>query len=252
MGIVSRFVRGKLRNRRFFSLVELNDAVRECVTKINAKVMKPLKQSRNELFATLDRPALKELPRERYQYAEWKRCTVAPDYHVEVDDHYYSVPFTLLRETVDARLTENTIEVFHKEKRIASHLRSRVAHKHTTIPEHMPSSHRRYAEWSPARLLCEAEKLGPATVALFAAIMKAKPHPEQGFRSCLGILSLVRSYGPERVEATAQRGNDIRATTYGSIKSILQNGLDRAFAKPNTPDAAPIRHANIRGRGYYH
>ena len=252
VGIVSRFVLGKLRNRRFFSLVELNDAVRDCVATINAKVMKHLKQSRNDLFASLDRPALKGLPGERYQYAEWKRCTVAPDYHVEVDDHYYSVPFGLLRETVEARFTDCTIEVFHKGQRIASHMRSRVAHKHTTIPQHMPSSHRRYAEWSPARMLREAEKIGPATIALFEAIMKAKPHPEQGFRSCLGILSLVKSYGPERIEAAARRGNDIRATTYGSIKSILQNGLDRAFAKPNTPDASPIRHANIRGRGYYH
>ena len=251
VGIVSRFVRGKLRDRRFFSLSELNDAVRECVTEINAKVMKPLKRSRNELFVTLDWPALRELPRERYQYAEWKRCTVAPDSHVEVDDHYYSVPFTLLRETVDTRFTESTVEVFHKGKRIASHLRSRLAHKHTTIPEHMPSSHRRYAEWSPARLLREAEKIGPATVALFAAIMKAKPHPEQGFRSCLGILSLMKSYGAERIEAAATRGNDIGATTYGPIKSILQNGLDRPFNQ-NTPDPSPIRHANIRGRSYYH
>lgn len=251
VGIVSRFVCGKLRNRRFFSLVELNEAVRECVTTINTKVMKPLKQSRDDLYDTLDRPALRELPRERYQYAEWKRCTVAPDYHVEVDDHYYSVPFTLLRETVDARFTDGTIEVFHKGKRIASHLRSRLAHKHTTTPEHMPSSHRRYAEWSPARLLREAEKIGPATATLFAAIMKAKPHPEQGFRSCLGILSLIKSYGPERIEAAARRGNEIGATTYGSIKSILQNGLDRAFNQ-NTPDPSPIRHVNIRGRGYYH
>jgi len=161
VGLVSRFMLGKLRNRRFFSLVELNEAVRECVTKINAKVMKPLKQSRNDLFATLDQPALKGLPSERYQYAEWKRCTVAPDYHVEVDDHYYSVPFGLLRETVDARFTDGTIEVFHKGKRIASHLRSRVAHKHTTIPEHMPSSHRRYAEWSPARLLRGPRRSAP-------------------------------------------------------------------------------------------
>jgi len=251
VGIVSRFVCGKLRNHRFFSLVELNDAVRECVTKINTKVMKSLKQSRNDLFVTLDRPALRELPKERYQYAEWKRCTVAPDYHVEVDDHYYSVPFTLLRESVDARLADGTVEVFHKGRRIASHLRSRLAHRHTTIPEHMPSSHRRYAEWSPARLLREAEKIGPATATLFAAIMKAKPHPEQGFRSCLGILSLIKSYGPERIEAAARRGNDIGATTYGSVKSILQNGLDRAFNQ-NTPDPSPIRHANIRGRGYYH
>ena len=252
VGIVSRFVLGKLRNRRFFSLVELNEAVRDCVTAVNAKVMKRLQKSRSDLFASLDRPALKALPAERHQYAEWKRCTVAPDYHVEVDDHYYSVPFALLRETVDARFTDATVEVFHKGQRVASHVRSRIAHRHTTIPEHMPSSHRRYAEWSPARMLREAEKIGPATIALFEAIMKAKPHPEQGFRSCLGILSLVKSYGPERIEAAAKRGNDIGATTYGSIKSILQNGLDRAFAKPSTPDASPIRHTNIRGRGYYH
>ena len=191
-------------------------------------------------------------PSSRISHAEWKRASVAPYYHMELADHYYSVPFGLLRETVEARFTDCTIEVFHKGQRIASHMRSRVAHKHTTIPQHMPSSHRRYAEWSPARMLREAEKIGPATIALFEAIMKAKPHPEQGFRSCLGILSLVKSYGAERIEAAARRGNDIRATTYGSIKSILQNGLDRAFAKPNTPDASPIRHANIRGRGYYH
>ena len=252
VGIVSRFVLGKLRNQRFFSLVELNEAVRDCVTEINAKVMKRLQRSRNDLFASLDQPALKALPGERYQYAEWKRCTVAPDYHVEVEDHYYSVPFALLRESVDARYTVASVEVFHKGQRIASHPRSHVGHKHSTTPEHMPSSHRRYAEWSPARMLREAGKIGPATIALFEAIMKAKPHPEQGFRSCLGILSLVKSYGPERIEAAAKRGNDIGATTYGSIKSILQNGLDHAFAKPGTPDAAPIRHPNIRGRNYYH
>jgi transposase len=250
--IVSRYLLGRLRNRRFFSLDELNAAVRDCVTAINAKVMQRLGKSRNELFATLDRPALKPLPAERYQYAEWRRCTVAPDYHVEVDGHYYSVPYRLLRETVDVRFTAATVEVFHKGRRVASHVRSPLKHKHTTTPEHMPSSHRRYAEWSPARLLREAGRIGPATTALFEAIMKAKPHPEQGFRSCLGILGLLRSYGPERIEAAARRGNDIGAKTYGSIKSILQNGLDRAYAPAAAADAAPIQHANIRGRGYYH
>jgi transposase len=250
--IVSRYVRGRLRNHRFFSLDELNAAVRDCVTAINAKVMKRLNKSRNELFATLDHPALKALPAERYSYAEWKRCTVAPDYHVEVDEHYYSVPFRLLRETIDARYTTTTVELFHKGERVASHVRSRLSHKHTTLPEHMPSSHRRYAEWTPARMMQQAAKIGPATVALFEAIMRAKPHPEQGFRSCLGIISLLKSYGPERIEAAAKRGNDIGATTYGSIKSILEKGLDKAYAPSKTPDTRPIHHANIRGRGYYH
>jgi transposase len=252
VGIVSRYLLGRLRNRRFFSLAELNEATHECTTSINAKVMKRLNKSRNELFAILDRPVLKTLPAERYVYAEWKRCTVAPDYHVEVDEHYYSVPFRLLREVIDARYGEETVELFHKGERVASHVRSRVTHKHTTLSEHMPSSHRRYAEWTPAGILRMASNIGPATVALFEAIMKAKPHPEQGFRSCLGIISLLKGYGRERIEAAAMRGNTIGATTYGSIKSILEMGLDRAYAQPKTPDVKPIQHANIRGRGYYH
>ena len=250
--IVERFVLAKLRNRRFFSLDELNAEVRECVATINAKVMKKFAKSRRELLETIDRPALMELPSEPYRYAEWKRCGVAPDYHVEVADHYYSVPFRLLRETVEARLTDTTVEVFHKGARVASHARSSAPNRHTTIPEHMPSAHRRYAEWTPQRMMREAAKIGPATIALVEAIMEAKPHPEQGFRSCLGIISLVRTYGSERVEAASRRGNDIGATTYGSIKSILQNGLDKAYANSKAPDDPPIRHANIRGRGYYH
>jgi len=250
--IVERFVLAKLRNRQFFSLDELNAEVRQCVAAINAKVMKKFAKSRRELLETIDRPALKDLPSEPYRYAEWKRCVVAPDYHVEIADHYYSVPFGLLRETVEARLTDTTVEVFHKGKRVASHPRSSLHHRHTTIAEHMPSAHRRYAEWTPQRLMREAAKVGPATIALIEAIMKAKPHPEQGFRSCLGIISLVRTYGAERLEAASRRGNDIGATTYSSIKSILQNGLDKAYAKSRAPEAPPIRHGNIRGRGYYH
>jgi transposase len=157
-----------------------------------------------------------------------------------------------LRETVEARLTDTTVEVFHKGARVASHARSSAPNRHTTIPEHMPSAHRRYAEWTPAKMMSEAARIGPATIALVEAIMKAKPHPEQGFRSCLGIMRLVRIYGSERVEAASRRGNDIGATTYGSIASILKTGLDKAYVNSKAPDGPPIRHANIRGRGYYH
>ena len=218
-GIVSRFVLGRLRNRRFFSLVELNEAVRDCVAKINAKVMKQLAQSRNDLWS-LDRPALKEFPSERYQYAEWKRCTVAPDYHVEVDDHYYSVPFVLLRETVDARLpTARSRSSTRASGLRATCARARQAHDDTRAHAVEPSALRRMVAGTH---VARGREDRSATVALFAAIMKAKPHPEQGFRSCLGIMSLVRTYGAERVEAASRRGNDIGATTYGSIKSILQ------------------------------
>ena len=250
--IVQRFVLAKLRNRRFFSLAELNAAIRDCVTVINAKVMRGVGKSRNELLETIERPALNAPPTTPYSYAEWKRARVAPDYHIEVADHYYSVPSKLIREMVDARITSATVEIFHRGQRIASHAFSAVRNRHTTITEHMPSAHRRYAEWTPAKMMSEAALIGPAAIALVEAIMKAKPHPEQGFRSCLGIMSLVRTYGSERVEAASRRGNDIGATTYGSIKSILQNGLDKAYANSKAPDGPPIRHANIRGRGYYH
>jgi transposase len=250
--IVQRFVLAKLRHRRFFSLAELNAAIRDCVAAINIKVMRHVGKSRNELLETIDRPALNALPTTPYSYAEWKRARVAPDYHIEVADHYYSVPSKLIREMVEARITSATVEIFHKGQRIASHAFSPVRNRHTTITEHMPSAHRRYAEWTPAKMMSEAALIGPAAIALVEAIMKAKPHPEQGFRSCLGIISLVRTYGSERVEAASRRGNDIGATTYGSIKSILQNGLDKAYASSKAPDGPPIRHANIRGRGYYH
>jgi len=250
--IVERFVLAKLRDRCFFSLAELNADIKVCVATINAKVMRRLGKSRDELLETLDRPALGDLPMTPYGYADWKRARVAPDYHIEVANHYYSVPSKLIREIVDARITSATVEIFHKGQRIASHAFSAVGNRHTTVPEHMPSSHRRYAEWTPAKMMSEAAKVGPATVALFEAIMKAKPHPEQGFRSCLGIISLVKSYGPERVAAACRRGNDIGATSYGSIASILKLGLDKAYATEPMPDASPIRHGNIRGSGYYH
>jgi transposase len=161
-----------------------------------------------------------------------------------------------MRETIDARITDQTIELFHKGMRIASHLCNPRQHRHTTIPDHMPSAHRRYAEWTPTRLLREAAAIGPSTIALVERILATKPHPEQGFRACLGILRLVRSYGPERLEAACQRGMDIGARTYGSVQSILKNGLDRAYrpdpAPASVPDELPLLHGNIRGSGYYH
>ena len=250
--IVERFVLAKLRNRCFFSLAELNAAIKECVATINAKVMRRLGKSRTELLETLDGPALNALPATPYSYAEWKRARVAPDYHIEVADHYYSVPSKLIREIVEARITTATVEIFHKGQRVASHAFSPLRHRHTTVTEHMPSARRRYAEWTPAKMMSEAAKVGPATVALFEAIMKAKPHPEQGFRSCLGIIGLTRSYGVARLEAASRRGNDIGATSYGSIASILKHGLDKAYATEPAPDVPPIRHGNIRGSGYFH
>jgi transposase len=157
-----------------------------------------------------------------------------------------------MREAIEARVTDQTIELFHAGVRIAAHLRNPRQHRHTTIPEHMPSAHRRHAEWTPTRLLREAAAIGPATLALVERILTTKPHPEQGFRACLGILRLVRGYGPERLEAACQRGMDIGARSYGSVQSILRNGLDRAYRPEPVPDELPVQHGNIRGSGYYH
>ena len=178
---------------------------------------------------------------------------MAPDYHVELHGHFYSVPSRLIREVIEARVTDTTVEVFHAGKRVAAHARSASKRRHTTTPEHMPSAHRRYASWTPARMLSFAEQIGPGTAALVETIMRTKPHPEQGFRACLGILRLAKTYGDARLEAACQRGLTIGARTYGSIASILRTGLDRAFLDDAAaPDAAPLLHANIRGRGYYH
>jgi transposase len=250
--VVQRWVLARLRNRRFFSLAEVNGAIRELITDLNNRPMRYLGTTRRALFETIECGALLDLPAEPYAYAEWRRCRAGLDYHVEVYGHFYSVPYRLMREVIEARITDQTIELYHQNNRIACHVRNPRQHRHTTIAEHMPSSHRRYAEWTPTRLLREAEAIGPSTIALVERILATKPHPEQGFRACLGILRLVRSYGPERLEAACQRGLDIGARTYGSVQSILRNGLDRAYSPEPVPDELPVQHENIRGSGYYH
>jgi len=249
--LATRWIIAKLRNRQFFSLPELNAAIRDCVTDLNDRVSRHLGASRHALFEKLDRPALKALPVEPYVFAEWKERTVGLDYHVEVDKHYYSVPHQLLREKVWARFTERTVEVFHRGKRVAAHVRSSANRRHTTVREHMPSSHRRYADWTPERLKRQAGEIGPNTLALVEVILRERTHPEQGFRSCLGILRLTKSHGPERLEAACERALEIGARSYTSVNSILKNNLDRR-RRDRAADGPAITHPNIRGAHYFH
>lgn len=249
--VAQRWILARLRNQRFFSLAELNSAIGALVDELNARRMRGFGSSRAELFAEIDAPKLGALPAEAYAFAVWKRCRVAPDYHVEIDGHWYSTPYRLLGELVDARITDRTVELFHRGKRIASHALAPNRRGHTTIPDHMPSSHRRYAHWNPARLLAAGEKIGPSTAAFFEAVMADRPHPEQGFRTCMGVLSLAKSYGDARVDAACRRGLLIKARSVSSIRSILKNGLDRAFLD-EAPEHEPLHHGNIRGRGYFH
>jgi transposase len=249
--LATRWIIAKLRNAKFFSLAELNAAIAECVTALNDRRSRHLGASRRELFETLERSALKSLPATPFEFAEWKECRVGLDYHVEIDKHYYSVPYTLIREQLWARKTASTVELFHRGKRVAAHVRSSSNHKPSTTPEHMPSAHRRYAEWTPERLQRMAAEIGPQTAILVEVIMRERTHPEQGFRSSIGIVSLAKRYGVERLEAACARAIEIGARSYTSVVSILKNNLDRT--RPASAAEGPaIVHANIRGPTYFH
>jgi transposase len=251
--IVERWLLGRLRHRRFHGLAELNAAIGELLRQLNEeRPIRRLGVTRRALLEELDRPHLKPLPSEPYAFAEWRLRRVGIDYHVEVEAHFYSVPYRFARHEVEVRLTPRTVEIFLKGERIAAHLRSSGNHRHTTVADHMPSSHRRYADWTVERIRQEAAAIGPATAALCELILERRPHPEQGFRSCLGIVRLVRPFGAMRVEAAATRAIEIGTLTYGSVRSILDNKLDRQAAHPPPADAAPVLHPNIRGPRYYH
>jgi transposase len=251
--VVERWILARLRNRRFFSLAELNRAIAELVSDLNARPMRRLGVSRRDLFLELDQPALKPLPAEPYEYAEWRPRRVGRDYHVDIDGHYYSVPYRLIREQLDARITERTIELFCKGERVAVHLRGGGRGRHTTIREHMPSTHRHYADWTIERIRADAAAIGPSTAKLTALILESRAHPEQGYRACIGILRLARHYGAGRLEAACDRGLDIGARSYGSIQSILKHGLDRQSSpQPAAQGELLPDHPNIRGPRYYH
>jgi len=250
--IAQRWILAVLRHRTFYSLAELNDAIRQCLERLNNRPMRRLKKSRREMFETIDRPNALPLPARPYEYAEWYKARVNVDYHIEVDHHYYSVPFQLLREKVDVRLTATTLEVFHKGARVAAHARSYVRGGYTTLKEHMPPEHRGYAEWSPSRFIQWAGKTGASTAQLVEKILATRPYPEQGYRACLGIIRLGQHYEPERVEAAAERALKFNACSYRSMKAILTAGLDRQQDNGERPVQMSLSlHQNIRGREYY-
>ena len=249
--VVERWILARLRNRTFFSLAELNQAIGELLEQLNGRVTRHLGASRHELFEHLDRPALTALPAQPYVYAQWKECKAGLDYHVEIDKHYYSVPHRYLGYKLWARFTDRTVEVFLAGKRIACHLRDHANRRHTTLTDHMPSAHRRYATWTPERISRQAASIGANTEALIDIIMRERRHPEQGFRSCIGILRLAKGHGGERLEAASERALEIGARSYTAVASILKNNLDRRRPQKAT-DGPAILHPNIRGPRYFH
>lgn len=252
VGIAERWIVAALRNHTFFSLEELNNAIRDKLTEFNNRRFQKMDATRKSLFERIDRPALKPLPLDPYEYAEWKKSRVNIDYHIEIEGHYYSVPYQLVREQVDVRLTSNTVEVLFKNRRVASHQRSSHQGRHTTREEHMPKAHQKYLEWTPARIIRWAAQNGPNTQNLITCILERRRHPEQGFRSSLGIMRLAKRYSKERLEAACERALALNAYSYKNVESILKQGLDRqALPEPHI-QSKPVLHYNIRGKDYYH
>ena len=247
--LVERWIIAVLRKRTFFSLSELNAAIKELLDKLNNKPFKKLDTTRKELFETIEKPALKPLPERPYQFARWKRAKVGIDYHVEVEKHYYSVPYQLIGKKVEVRITEREVEVFYRGKRVAVHLRSRYKGEHTTCEAHMPENHRRYKK-GPKDLEKEAALIGPHVGKLAREIMEAKRHPVLGYRAIMGIIKLARAWPRERVDAACARALASGALSYRSVKSILEKGLDQVPLQTEFP-SPPIEHGNIRGADYY-
>lgn len=249
--LAERWIIAALRHRKFFSIEELNQAIRELRDRINERPFRKREGSRASQFTALDKPVLSPLPAERFDLSQWSRARVNIDYHIVFDTNYYSVPYNLVHELVEVRSTATTVEIFHKGNRLASHLRAR-GHGHTvTIAEHRPRSHQAHLEWTPSRMVHWAQSIGPETARLFERILADKPHPEMGYRSCLGIIRLAGQYSPARMEAAAERALMTGACRYQSVKSILKNSLDTV--PPVTPPASspPPPHDNIRGAEYF-
>ena len=248
-----RRIMARLRNLTFFSLGELNDAVRRCLSELNARSFQKMSGSRSVLFKELDQPVLRSLPAHRYELGAWRQAKVNIDYHVQVDWHCYSVPYSLTQQQVEVRLSARTVEIFHKGRRVAAQARSRARHGFTTDPAHRPKSHQKHLAWTPSRLIDWARTIGPQCSQAVSDILQRKPHPEQGYRACLGMMRLGRDYGHERMEAACRRALALDACSYRSIRSILKTKLDQQpLPGQNTPLVPPVStHDNIRGEAYY-
>jgi transposase len=248
--IAERRLLAVLRDHRFFGVGELNQAIQPLLDQLNAQPFQKLEGSRNSCFEAQEKDRLLPLPAQPFELAAWVYAKVNIDYHVAVDYHFYSVPYSLIHQVLDVRLTAHMVELFHENKRVAVHPRSYQSGKFTTLEEHRPKSHQRYLEWTPSRVVEWAGRTGPQCGQVVTRILASKPHPEQGFRSCLGIIRLGKGVGPERLEAACGRALRLDTCSYRSIKSILENGLDRALPEPQGPVPSPA-HENVRGQAYY-
>lgn len=250
--LAQRWIIAALRRQKFFNLGDLNEAIMDLLDRLNGRCFRKRPDvSRTLLFQQLDRPALQPLPAQTYVIAHWKPVRPNIDYHVEIERHYYSVPFQLVGQPLEARYTALTVEIFHRGARVASHVRSYAAYAATTIHQHRPKSHQAHLEWTPSRLINWAATVGPATAEVVRTILESKPHPEAGYRACLGILSLAKTYSALRLESASRRALLLRVYSYQSLKSILKRSLDQQPLLELESDPPGPHHDNIRGPHYY-
>ncbi len=248
-----RRILAALRNQTFFSVEELNQAIKKLLAKLNSRPFQKMEGSRLSFYEEIEKLVLLPLPEQRYQFSRWLRARVNIDYHIQVDNHLYSVPYRLVHQEVDVRLTDRTVEAFVRKQRVAAHRRSYVKGRPTTDKAHMPEAHVKHLEWTPERLISWGRKIGDSCARAVREIIESKPHPEQGYRACLGIMRLSRDYGSQRLNAACERALRFDACSYRSIKSILKTGLDKETL-PGAAEISPIllrKHENIRGESYY-
>lgn len=248
--IVERHVLAPLRKRTFFGLSELNQAIGEKLDKLNQKPFQKLEGSRRSVFLELDRPALKPLSAEPYQFVRWKKARVNIDHHVQVEYNFYSVPYQLVQKQVDVRFTGTVVEMLFKGRRVAVHARLYGRGRYSTQPEHRPPNHKKYLDWTPERVVRWAGTVGPNTARLAQIILARRPVPEQGVRSCLGLIRLAKTYSPDRLEAACTRALAVGGHTYQNVKSILAKGIDRT-ALEQRPETVHLHHENLRGAAYF-
>jgi transposase len=251
--IVERWILAVLRKRKFFSLEELNHAIAILLEKLNTRPFRKLKGCRKELYEKVDRPALKPLPATLFEFFNFKLAKVAINYHVEVDGHQYSVPFQYVQKEVEIRFSETIIEVFYKSERITSHPRSFQRGSYSTNKDHMPPSHQKYVSWTPERMIRWAAETGADAALVAEKILASKAHPEQGFKSVLGLIRLGEKYGKDRLNIACRHAIKIGSPKYQTIQSILVRNIDKTLKdSENSAEKELPNHDNIRGASYYH
>jgi transposase len=248
--MAERHILAALRDQRFFSLGELNQAIGPLLAQLNEKPFQKLEGSRNLWFEAYEKPKLLPLPARPFELATWSTAKVNIDYHVVVDHHYYSVPYTLIHQQLEVRLTDKTVELFKAGQRVAAHVRSHLPGRATTLDEHRPKSHQKYLEWTPGRMIQWARTIGPECAQVVEQILQNRPHPEMGYRSCLGIIRLGKAFGNARLEAACHRALHFGTCSYASLQSILKKQLETQPLEPELPLPSPT-HQNLRGGTYY-